>query len=167
MTRVCAALIAAFLAISAEAQAAPKVAIFPFEMIDVSLDGQYSGTRADEVQRLALATDELRRLAREAGFEVLDLDTHAAEIARTAPFHKCEACEVAIARQIGAESAITGAVRKISNLVLVIHIYVRDLASSKVTKAHRVELRGNTDEAWLRGIRRLARDLANDPVVAK
>lgn len=164
MHRLCAiAAFAAVLVTATAAQAATKAAIFPFELIDVSLEGEYNGTRPDETQRLALITTELRDLAaRDAGLEVVDLGAVAADIEHAAPFYKCDACEVDIARKVGAEVAITGAVRKISNLVLVIQLYVRDVGTGKVNAVHRVELRGNTDESWLRGVQRLAKtQLAN------
>lgn len=138
------------------AHAGPKAAIFPFELIDVSLEGQYLGRRADETQRLALATGELRKLAaRDAGYEVLDLSGVAPDIAKAAPLYKCSGCAVDLARKLDADIAITCTVRKVSNLVLEVHLIVADVASGKVTRIHRVELRGNTDETWLRGVRRL------------
>jgi hypothetical protein len=154
--RLLLASLALMLAGVSAAQASPKAAIFPFELIDVSLSGQYLGPRADEAQRLALATEELRSLAaREAGYEVIDLEGLKSDIERIGPFHKCDGCETDIARRAGAEIALTGTVRKISELVLVVHIYVRDVSTGKVTDAHRVELRGNSDETWLRAVRRL------------
>jgi hypothetical protein len=155
------AALAIWLASATVALAGQKAAIFPFELIDVSLQGEYVGAQAEEVNRLQLATEELRNLAaRDAGYEVVDLGGLKAEIEKAGPFHKCDGCEADIARQAGAEIAMTGTVRKISNLVLVIHIYVREAASGKVNKIHRVELRGNTDETWLRGVRRLVREHA-------
>jgi hypothetical protein len=149
-------LLVLMLAGGAAAHAGPRAAIFPFELIDVSLEGERAGRQSDETARLQRATEELRTLAaREAGYEVLDLSGLAAEIESIGPFHRCGGCEVDIARKAGAEIAITGAVRKISSLILVVQILVRDVASGKVNKVHRVELRGNTDETWLRGVRRL------------
>src|SRR5262245_9977388 len=133
-TWVCAGLVSA----TATASAGPKVAIFPFELLDVSLTGQYIGPQADETQRLALATEELRKLAaRDAGYEVLDLSELAAEIARAAPLHQCGGCEIGLARRVGAEIAITGTVRKVSNLVLEAHLFVIDVASGKLANLHR------------------------------
>jgi uncharacterized protein DUF2380 len=153
------AFLALLLAGATAAHAGLKAAIFPFELIDVSAEGQYIGARAEEANRLRLATEELRSLAaREAGYQVLDMSGLAAEIESAGPFHKCDACELDIARKAGAEVAITGAVRKISGLILVVQILVRDVASGKVNKIHRVELRGNSDETWLRGVRRLVND---------
>ena len=156
MIRLLLACVGIALAAAAPAHAAPKAAIFPVELIDVSLEGELSGPRADEAHRLALATDELRRLvAREAGYEVLDLGAITSDIAQSAPLYKCNGCEIDLARRVGAEVAVTATVRKISNLVLVFHIHVSDIASGNLTKVYRVELRGNTDESWLRGVRRL------------
>ena len=58
-----------------------------------------------------------------------------------------------IARRAGAEIAITGTVRKVSSLILNINIQVREVAGGKLTRALQADIRGNTDESWLRGIR--------------
>ena len=67
-------------------------------------------------------------------------------------------CEAAIARRLGAEVAITGTVQKVSNLILNINLYVRDVATEKRTRTMSVDIRGNTDESWLRGISYLLRN---------
>ncbi|MBO0765847.1 MAG: DUF3280 domain-containing protein [Hyphomicrobiaceae bacterium] len=148
------ALLAATLLTAAGAQAAPKAAVFPFELIDDSLDGQYLGARAEEEERLALATAELRKLvAQEAGYDVVDLGPLKSEIEKAAPLYKCNGCEVELARKAGAEFAITAAVRKYTNLLLSLHIYVTEVSTGKLTKMYRIDIRGNTDESWLRGVR--------------
>jgi hypothetical protein len=158
MTRLfvaCAGLALA-LAAATPAHAAPKAAVFPLELIDTSLEGEISGPRADETSRLALATEELRRLAaREAGYELVDLGAIMPEIESSAPLYKCNGCEVELARRAGADIAITAAVRKFSPLLLSLHIYVTDVGTGNLTKMYRVDIRGNTDESWLRGVRRL------------
>ena len=112
------------------------------------------------MERLKLITDELRMLAaRDGGYEVLDLSGIAPQLEQAAPLNKCGGCEVDLARRAGADLAITGFVRKVSNLVLELHLIVRDVPTGNVTKTSRVELRGNTDETWLRGIRRLVGNL--------
>jgi hypothetical protein len=136
------------------ATAGPKTAIFRFELIDVSIDGELRGPRADETQRLDLVTEELRQLAvRDAGYELVDLSALTAEIEKAAPLHKCDGCEADIARRAGAEIAITGSVRKISNLILGITIQVRDTSTGRLTRVLQASIRGNTDESWLRGTR--------------
>src|SRR5262245_12362977 len=142
------------LATVAAAYAGPKAAIFPFELDDVSLEGELAGPRKDETQRLALATEELRRLAaRNAGYHVVDLAALASDIAQAAPLYKCNGCEADIARRAGADIAVTGVVRKVSNLILKVFISVREVESGKVIKLRQVDIKGNTDETWLRGVR--------------
>lgn len=142
------------LAPGAAASAGPKAAIFPFELIDVSIDGALGGPRADEAQRLVLVTRELRQLAaRDAGYDVVDLSGLTVETEKAAPLHQCGGCEVDIARRAGADIAVTGTVRKVSNLILGFTIQVRDVASGRLTRVLQADIRGNTDESWLRGIR--------------
>jgi len=150
-------LLAAFVllpATSTVASAGPKAAIFPFELNDVSLEGELGGQRPDETQRLALVTRELRQLAaRDGAYRLVDLSALTAEIATAAPLHKCGGCEVNIARQAGADIAITGTVRKVSNLILGFKIEVREVTSGRLIRVLQADIRGNTDESWLRGIR--------------
>ena len=143
----------ALLLAPAVASAGPKAAIFPIELIDVSIDGEL-GARPEEAQRLALVTRELRQLAaRDGGYELVDLSGLAAETEKAAPLHRCGGCEVDIARRAGADIAVTGTVRKVSNLILGITIQVREVTSGRLIRVLQADIRGNTDESWLRGIR--------------
>jgi hypothetical protein len=150
--RLLLALACALGAFPAAAQAGPKAAIFPFELIDLSAEVELGGPRADETKRLELATAELRKLAREAGYEVLDLNGIASDIERAGPLYKCNECDIDLARRVGAEVAITVAVRKFSNLLLSLHIYEKQVSSGALTKMYRIDIRGNTDESWRRGV---------------
>lgn len=49
-------------------------------------------------------------------------------------------------------------VQKVSNLILNINLEVRSAAGATRYRGS-VDIRGNTDEAWLRGVRRLAENL--------
>jgi hypothetical protein len=92
-------------------------------------------------------------VVRDGGYELVQLTRFEPEIARAQPLRKCNGCEADLARQIGAEVAITGTVQNVSNLILNLNIYVRDAASGKLARAMSVDIRGNTDESWLRGVR--------------
>ena len=106
--------------------AIPAAAVFDFELFDTSLEGEMRGEDPDEQQRLILISDLLRRLLSESGrFHAIDLDPAAAQIADVGQFRGCNGCDVAIARDLGAELAITGVVQKVSNLILNINIYVQ------------------------------------------
>jgi hypothetical protein len=48
---------------------------------------------------------------------------------------------------------VSGIVQKTSNLILSFAITVKDVRSGKVIRAGQVDIRGNNDESWLRGVR--------------
>jgi hypothetical protein len=139
--------------------AGTRTAVFHFELIDTSHEGELSGPRADETRRLALVTEELRRLVASDGrYAPLDLAGMTADIERAAPLYKCNGCEADLAKTIGAELAMTGTVQKVSNLILNLNIYLREVETGKLVRAMSADIRGNTDETWLRGIRWLVKN---------
>ena len=141
------------LSAAATAQAGTKAAIFPVELDDVSIEGEVAGARTDETRRLALVTDELRKLAGDAGYEPVDLGKVGPDIVRAAPLYKCNGCDAELAHRAGARVAITGVVRKVSGLILKMFVFVREADSGTIAKAYQVDIKGNTDETWLRGMR--------------
>ena len=146
-------------AMPAGAGPAKTVAVFDFELINTSLEGEVYGTRPDEAARLKLISDELRRLLGESGrYLVIDQSPAAAEIAEAGFLHGCNGCAAGIARKLGAETAITGTVQKVSNLILSINVSVRDAETGKLLQGVSVDIRGNTDKSWTRGVSYLARN---------
>ena len=49
--------------------------------------------------------------------------------------------------------------QKVSNLILNINVEVRSVATGETLYVNSVDIRGNTDETWLRGVRRLAENI--------
>ena len=143
----------------ATAEPAVRVAVFDFELIDTSLEGEMSGQRADEQRRLKLISDQLRRQLGESGrYKVVDQTAAAEVIAEAGYLHGCNGCEADIARALGAEVAITGTVQKVSNLILNINIYLRDAKSGESLGGMSADIRGNTDKSWSRGVSYLVRN---------
>ena len=143
----------------AAAEPAVRAAVFDFELIDTSLEGEMSGQRADEQQRLKMISEQLRRQLRESGrYEVVDEAPAAQAIAEAGYLHGCNGCEADIARAWGAELAITGTVQKVSNLILNINIYLRDAKSGESLGGMSADIRGNTDKSWSRGVSYLVRN---------
>ena len=137
---------------------AQTVAVFDFELIDTSLEGETRGLRADEHARLIRLSDHLRRRLTESGrFALLDITTVANE-ARASNLQACGGCDARLAKRIGADLAITGTVQKISNLILNMNIYVRDASSGATIAAMSADMRGNTDESWLHALDWLLRN---------
>jgi hypothetical protein len=134
-----------------------SAAIFDFELIDTSLEGTTNGPRADETARLARLGDQLRALVTRSGkLEVIDIAPVRAE-AHAASLQACGGCDADLAQRLGAELSITGTVQKVSNLILNINLYVRVVATKAPLVAMSVDIRGNTDESWSRGLDYLVR----------
>ena len=53
--------------------------------------------------------------------------------------------------------------QKVSNLILNLNVYVRDARSGAMLRVSSTDIRGNTDEAWQRGVRYLVRNRLLDP----
>jgi len=153
------ALIALVMLLCAPGHAEPaKVAVFDFELVDTSLQGEVDGPRADEQQRLAQTGDQVRKALTLSGrFIVIDIASVRAT-AQARHLQSCGGCEVNVAQQLGADLAITGVVQKVSNLILNINIYVREASTGRLVTAMSADFRGNTDESWSRATSYLLRN---------
>lgn len=151
---------------SAPAAAGVKTAVFPFDLIDDSQEGEANGVRADQTQRLALISRELRdMLVKDGRYEPVDIAAIRDEITAKAPIYKCNGCEDALTREVGAELAMIGTVQKVSNLILNINLYIRNVKTEKIVREYSVDVRGNTDESWSRSLRYLVKNrLFEEPV---
>ena len=137
---------------------AQRVAVFDFELIDTSLQGEVNGSRADEQDRLTRLGDQLRQRLRDSGrFSLVDITPIASE-ARASNLQACGGCDTHLARRIGADLAVTGTVQKVSNLILNLNIYIRDFSSGGTVAAMSADMRGNTDESWSRTLDWLIRN---------
>ncbi len=132
--------------LAALATVPPKVAVFDFELIDTSLQGEVDGPRSDEQRRLMHAGDQVRKALADSGkFTVLDIAPVNAA-AHGSNLQACGGCEVQYAQRLGADLAITGTVQKVSNLILNINFYLHDVHTGKLVIAMSADMRGNTDE---------------------
>ena len=58
---------------------------------------------------------------------------------------------------MGADLAAWGTVQKVSNLILNINVYMEDVHAKEMVFVKTVDIRGNTDESWQRGLDYLLR----------
>lgn len=145
------------------AAAAPEwqgktAAFFGITFIDTSTEGDIRGVREDETARLAMATEYLEEMLEEAGLTLLDLAPVEEELARTRNPAKCNGCDIRMGQRLGADYVIVSEVQKVSNLILAVNIYVKDAESGRQLRGQAVDIRGNTDESWQRGIRYIMRN---------
>jgi len=154
-----AAAIAIFAWAIAPATADPiKIAVFDFDLIDDSQEGEMNGIRPDETARLKLISGELRDLIRKDGrYEPVDLTPIAADIERLRPMYKCNHCEDDLAKKLGVDYVMIGTVQKVSNLILNLNLFIRDVKAEKIIRGMSSDIRGNTDDTWMHGVRWVAK----------
>lgn len=156
-----AAVLLAVAAFPAAAQQPPKkLLMLEFELID---DQEDVVPFPEKEARLAMVSQRLRAaLIREELYDVID-SAPVAQLIRSAAERQsllgCNGCEIDIARNAGADRILLAWVQKVSNLILNINIEVRDAKTGKAVLAKSVDLRGNTDQSWRRGIDFMVRDM--------
>ena len=125
-------LLLAALACGPAGAASPRSLVLgELELIDEMRDYASDEARREADRRLVLLGDELaRELDRRRLYRI-----------------SCKGCN--------AERVARFWVQKVSNLIVNVNIEVRSAATGEVLYVSSVDIRGNTDEAWLRGVRRL------------
>ena len=129
-----------------------KTAVFDFEIIRSNVIAGVREDRAAEVGRLAMIGARLReQLAADGRFDLVDIAPAAARAAAS-NLQSCGGCAGDFAKELGAGIAVTGTVQKVSELILNINVYMRDAETHQPLAVVSVDIRGNTDESWRRGI---------------
>jgi hypothetical protein len=142
----------------AHAAEPPRLAVFDFEMIDTSLQGEMNGKRSDEQERLKKTGDQVRGELGESGkFRILDI-APINVAAHQNNLQACGGCDAKLARQLSADLYITGTVQKVSNLILNVNVYLHDAQDGRLITAASADMRGNTDESWSRATHYLVKE---------
>lgn len=131
------------------ADAPKKAAVFDFQFANLAI---IPPTPADEA-RLPKLSDELRKLLAASGrYTIVPTDSVRAEAAKN-DLRACGDCAVDFAKKLGADVAITGQIQKVSNLILNINVYIKDVNDNKPERGYSVDIRGDTDESFDRGVK--------------
>jgi hypothetical protein len=137
------------------AEALPRVAVFDFDMVNTSP----APTTQEETERLRRLGVQLREaLARSGRYDVVDIGPVRQKLATEPAIRGCNGCELTLAMDLGAAYAAFGWVQKVSNLILNINLVIEDAATGRKLHVGSVDIRGNTDESWERGLRYLLRE---------
>lgn len=140
-----------------QAQAAEplKAAFFGIELINTSLEK----VSAEEETRIANLEQQVREAMLATGrYEFVDISPVAEKADKYAHIANCNGCDSRLATELGADLAVTGEVQKVSNLILNISVYMRDAATGVMVRGGTVDIRGNTDVSWNRGMRYLLKN---------
>ncbi|MBB4197976.1 hypothetical protein CCR94_05245 [Rhodoblastus sphagnicola] len=144
----------ATLSFSPVAQAAPA-AVFPAVFVNSSPEA----TSPDEVERVRTMDAALRKALADSGqYQPVDLSVVAAGLGAVRDIHDCNGCEVELAKQAGAKVAVVAWAQKVSNLILNLNIRIADVETGQVLQGGSVDIRGNNDVAWTRGLKYLLKE---------
>jgi hypothetical protein len=139
-----------------------SVAFFGFHLINTSLES----TTAAEDRRIHLLDELFRQKLDASGrFKIITIPPDMQmKVAAGPEISNCNGCERDLAKSIEAGWAAWGAVQKVSNLILNINVYMEDVQTGKLEFVKSVDIRGNTDESWRRGLDYMLRHyLFNEP----
>ena len=133
-----------------DGQASPRVTFFGFQLINTSLEP----TTPAEEQRIRMLDNLFQEKLEASGrFKIVPIPFDLRQkIAAGAEISNCNGCERDFAREAGADWATWGTVQKVSNLILNINLYMEDARAGKLEFVKSVDIRGNTDETWRRGL---------------
>ncbi|MDR5754399.1 MULTISPECIES: DUF3280 domain-containing protein [unclassified Caballeronia] len=169
MTRqtIACTLAACFCILASPAHAAPRsIAVVNCALIDDN--AAYNDAELTRVQnaRLGMISDELRdQLRSRELFRVADnapAGKLIASLQASQDLNACNGCELEVGRTLGVDRVGVCWVQKISNLILNINLRVEDVATGKAVFQRSVDIRGNTDQSWRRGVKSLVDLLAAD-----
>lgn len=129
-----------------------SVAFFGIHMLDTSLQTTELGRDPAETARLDMLEEMVRDRFAAEGYELADLAPVQEDLDRVVNPAKCYGCDTRMAAKLGADYALVGEVQKVSNLILTMNLQLRDAVTAKLVKGGVVDIRGNTDESWRRGM---------------
>lgn len=145
------AIIALLAATSAHAQ--ETVAFLGITLLDTSLQTSVGEDITPELARIALLEDMVRARFLKEGYVLVDVEPARTEIDRVVNLAKCYGCDTRIATELGADYALVGEVQKVSDLILAMNLQLRAADSGDMVKGGVVDIRGNTDDSWMHGMR--------------
>ena len=93
------------------------------------------------------------KLTASGDYEIVEIPQAVAERLANGPeIRNCNGCDLEAARESGADLSAWGTVQKVSTLILNINLYMIDAETGEGYFVRSVDIRGNTDESWRRGI---------------
>ena len=136
----------------ADAVAPVKIAVFDFELEDFSGGAGIIPESDQDREQLRLATETVRRLLTESGrYSLVDVSNADAPDVTAHSLHKCDGCDAAIARKLGADQSLVGIVSRITRTDYAVTFKLRDARTGSVLAVEQTDLRIGANYSWNRG----------------
>jgi uncharacterized protein DUF2380 len=127
-----------------------KVAFVGFRIINDAMEpiSDAENNRARLLDNILV--DKLEQTGR---FKFVPIPKAIAEQIDKGPFiGECNGCEIDYGRKLKADLIAWGTVQKVSNLILNLNVYMESVDSGKMTYIKSVDIRGNNDRSWTKGL---------------
>ena len=132
-----------------------KLAVFDFEMDDATPAAALLGQTMNTQATMEKVSSEARRMLMESGrYILIDVSKVDAEPVRAKSLRNCNGCEAGIALQAGADQALIGVVRRITQTDYYVQVQITDAHTGRVLDQQAANFAGGP-EGWATGVRML------------
>jgi hypothetical protein len=132
-----------------------KLAIFAFELEDVSPASALMGKTTSSAASMETVSSEARRMLAESGrYELIDVTKADAKSATQKTLRQCDGCEAGIALGLGAEQSLLGIVTRVTQTDYYVQVVIRDAKTGKILDEQSANFAGG-DDGWASGARML------------
>jgi hypothetical protein len=129
-----------------------KLAVFDFELEDFSGGAGIIPESDEDREQLRLATETARQLLIDSGrYSLVDVSRADAQDVTAHTLHKCDGCDAAIARQLGADQSLVGIVTRITRTDYAVTFKIRDTRTGAPIAVEQTDLRIGANYSWNRG----------------
>jgi hypothetical protein len=129
-----------------------KIAVFDFELEDVSPAASLPGANTNAAAIMDKVSSTARRVLVQSGrYSLVDVSKVDAKPVTEKSLRSCNGCEAGIALQLGAEQALVGVLRRISMTDYYVLIQISDVRTGKVLNQQAANFAGG-DDGWASGV---------------
>jgi len=134
-----------------------KLAVFDFELEDATPAATVLGqTSSDEAAMEKVSNEARNTLAASGRYFLVDVAASNAEPVRAKSMRNCQGCETRIASEAGADQALLGVVRRITQTDYYVVIRISDVETGRILDQQAANFAGGPD-GWASGVRMLIR----------
>jgi hypothetical protein len=134
-----------------------KLAVFDFELDDATPAAAFLGQTTSTEATMEKVSSEARKMLEHSGrYLLVDVDNVDSEPLRSRTLRNCDGCEAGLALQAGADQALVGVVKRITQTDYYLMVQITDAQTGKVLDLQAANFAGGPD-GWASGVRMLLR----------
>jgi hypothetical protein len=140
------------LAADPEKSSPVKIAVFDFELDDVSPAASATGVNSSSADTMKKVSSAARQVLAQSGrYGLIDVSKVDAQPVKEKSLRNCSGCEAGIALQLGADQSLIGVVRRVTMTDYYVWIQISDARTGKVLNQQAANFAGG-DDGWASGV---------------